>query len=177
MAAGVTANQIDEVFVSTSVRAFGFLERRWNFQHCGILESDLDDPRDRERRSRYRSDRVVVDVTLTYIECGLFVTAWRIPSRAPTGACWDLCPTGVVDFDGFLKDRFGKDLPPLFPDLPRLVYLTDMLNEQFRRYMRIVVPRLAEAIEATAARLEKYGGDLLSGNPAAFPEPAKPGRR
>jgi hypothetical protein len=43
-----------------------------------------------------------------------------------------------------------------------------MFNEQTRKYVRIVVPRLAQAIEATAARLEKFGSELLSGDPAAF---------
>jgi hypothetical protein len=161
-------NQIEEIFVSTSVRAFAFLDRQWGFRHCGILQRGLDDPRDRETRSRYRSDRVVLDVALSHIASGLFVIAWRLPPSTPASACWDLRPTGVVDFDDFLKSTVGKDLPPLFPDLAKPIYLTDMYNEQIRKYVRIVVPRLAEAIEATAARLEKYGSPLLSGDPAAF---------
>jgi hypothetical protein len=177
MATSPTDSQIEEVFASASARAFAFLERQWSFRHCGILQTHLNELRDRETRSRYRSDRVVVDIALTYAESGLFVSAWRIPSGAPSGSCWDLRPAGIVNLDYFLKDRFGQDMPPLFSDHPRIVYLTDLLNAQVRRYMRIVVPRLAEAIEATAARLEKYGGDLLSGHPAVFPEPAKPGRQ
>ena len=112
-----TADQIKEVFASTTTRAFAFLERKWSFRHCGIREIGLADPRDRETRSRYRSDRVVVDVALTYIACGLFVTAWRIPLGTPAGGCWNLRPAEAIDFDDFLKDRFGKDMPPLFPDL------------------------------------------------------------
>jgi hypothetical protein len=162
-------SRIQEVFVATSSRAFAFLEEGWGFRHCDILERGLTDPRDRETRSRYRSDRVVVDVALTYIECGLFVSAWRIPLGASASACWDLRPTGAVNLDHFLKDRLGKDIPPLFPDLPKILYLSDIVNRQVRRYIRIVVPRLAEAIEATANRLEKYGGPLLSGDPTAFP--------
>jgi len=169
-----TTDNMNEVFGSSTKRAFAFLEERWGFRRCGIRADSGGDPRDRHTMSRYRSERVVVDVSLTQLSGGLFVVAWRTPASAASANCWDLRPSAVIDLDIYLKSRFGDRMSPIFPDLPRPVYLSDMFNQQLRKYMRTVLPRLGEAIEAMARRLEMYGDALLTGDPKVFEVRQKP---
>jgi hypothetical protein len=158
----------NEIFTKTALDAFSFLVNRRDFEFCDVWHDPNADPRDLETKIRYRSPRVFVDIVLTEIDLGLFVFAWRIPTGAARGACWALQPTGVVNFDLYLQDHFGDSLPPLFLDLKKPIYLTEMYNQQSRKYARLLAARLPEAIRGTAGRLEKYGSELLDGVPSAF---------
>jgi hypothetical protein len=162
------SESMGEVFSSSSKRAFAFLEERRGFRHCGVRSDGEGDPRDQHTTSRYRSERVVVDVALTQLAGGLFVIAWRPPANEVAADCWGRRPSAVVDLDHYLKGRFGDRMPPIFPDLARPVYLSDMFNAQLRKYTRTVLPRLGEAVEAMARRLEMYGDALLTGDPKVF---------
>ena len=156
-----TLTSFDEMFRSSVVKAFSFLTEKWNFQFCGISCDELADPRDRRTIVRYRGTQAFVDVVLTNIELGLFVYLWPANSATPNGTCGDVRQTNVINFDYFLKAKFGDTISPLFANLKKPIYLTDMYNQQPGHYTKLMASRLPEAIEATAARFKLLGGEAV----------------
>ena len=150
-----------DAFCKTAIAAFAFLTKEWQFEFCGISSDEHLDPRDRRTIVRYRNARVFLDVVLTHIELGLFVYLWEAPDSTSNGACWETRPLRTENFDHFLQSRFGDTIAPVFSNLTKPLYLTEVYNEHTVKYAKLMTTRLHEAIAATAARFQQFGRDAL----------------
>ena len=150
----------ESVFVAAVEKDFSFLVAKLGFERCGLLVPERAEPREAERRVRYRSPANTVDLVLSMTRgLGLDV-ARRAPSADPADCRSVASP--FVDFERFLLARHGAELEPPLPGMkPHRVFMT-MYSQQPVKYTRVVQPKLGQAVEVMAGRFKRYGPELLS---------------
>lgn len=146
-------------FVSAVKEEFQFVITELGFRLCGEVEAKNVDPREAEVRVRYHGVKRVIDV-VSSLTSGLAVEVGN--TEADLDHCREIVPRSVVDFETFLLARHAPELSFPFPEMKPYKTFAQMYQERLMKYVKVVQPRMAAAVQVMATRFKSHGRELLT---------------
>lgn len=145
-------------FVRAAESSFAFLAE-WGFQPLPTVTEE-GDPRDAATNVGFGREQRVVAVRLSHIVLDLSLVLGDTPSVGE-GNSWPSELRHVVDFDEYLLAFHRSNLAPPFPEMGKDVVFSSLASHHPMKYLRVILPRLEQAVSVLAERFARFGRELI----------------